>query len=142
MMKIKEFLIKQKEVISYLFFGVVTTAVSIFSFAAFEYIGFDELVANIFSWILAVFVAFITNTLWVFGDTLKTKPISKMCKFYIARISTLAIEEALLFVFVKLLFFNSLVVKIVAQVVVVVLNYVISKLFVFKKKQHLFVRIK
>ena len=132
-MKIKDFLMKNKQVISYLFFGAITTLVSILSFAVLEYIGLDELVANIFSWILSVFVAFITNTLWVFEDTLKMEFWPKFFKFYTARISTLLIEELLLLVFVKFLLLNSLAVKIVAQVVVVVLNYVISKYFVFKK---------
>ncbi len=125
---------KHKEVLMYLFFGAVTTAVSILSFALFERVGLDELVANILSWIISVFVAFVTNTLWVFEDTLKKNFVTKIFKFYTARVSTLIIEELLLFVFIKLLFFNSLAVKSVAQIVVIVLNYVISKLFVFKNK--------
>ena len=124
---------KYKEILLYLFFGAVTTAVSILSFAFFEYLAFDELIANIFSWILSVFIAFITNTIWVFDDTLKSGFVPKIFKFYTGRVSTLIIEELLLFVFIKLLLLNSLAVKCAAQVVVVILNYIISKLFVFKK---------
>ena len=132
-MKNKGLFKKYREVISYLFFGAVTTVTSILSFAFFEYIGFDGLIANIFSWILSVFIAFITNTIWVFDDTLKNGFVYKMFKFYTARVSTLVVEEILLFIFIKLLLFNSLAVKSVAQVVLIVLNYIISKWFVFKK---------
>ncbi len=134
-MKISKLLKNNKELISYLFFGVITTAVSILSFALFEFSGLDVLIANILSWILSVFVAFITNTLWVFGDNLKNRVITKAFKFYAARIFTLLIEEALLLIFIKLLGLNSFVVKCTAQVVVIVLNYVISKLFVFGNKK-------
>lgn len=136
-MKINDFLKKHKEILCYLFFGTVTTAVSIISFAVFEYLKIDALVANIFSWILAVFVAFITNSLWVFEGDLKTEFIKKALKFYAARLFTLLVEEVLLFIFIKLLHFDSLFVKCLAQIIVVVLNYVISKLYVFStNKKH------
>ena len=136
-MKINDFLKKHKEILCYLFFGTVTTAVSIISFAVFEYLKIDALVANIFSWILAVFVAFITNSLWVFEGDLKTEFIKKALRFYAARLFTLLVEEVLLFIFIKLLHFDSLFVKCLAQIIVVVLNYVISKLYVFStNKKH------
>lgn len=116
-----------------MFFGAVTTAVSIFSFALFEWAGLDALAANILSWIIAVMVAFVTNTLWVFEDTLKEKLLTKAMKFYAARLSTLAVEELILWVFITKLGFNSLIVKTAAQVAVIVLNYLVSKLFVFRK---------
>lgn len=129
-----EFFKKHKEILLYLFFGAVTTAVSILSFALFEWAGLDVLVANVLSWIISVLVAFITNTLWVFESTLKEKVLQKALRFYAARLFTLAVEELLLLVFIKLLGFNSLVVKTVAQVVIIVLNYLLSKLFVFNKR--------
>ncbi len=136
-MKINDFLKKHKEILCYLFFGAVTTAVSIISFAVFEYLKIDALVANIFSWILSVFVAFITNSLWVFEGDLKTEFVKKALKFYAARLFTLLVEEVLLFIFIKLLHFDSLFVKCLAQIIVIVLNYVISKLYVFStNKKH------
>ncbi len=122
---------KYKELLLYLFFGAVTTAVSILSFAFFEYLRIDALVANILSWILSVFVAFITNTLWVFEGDLKTKAVKKALKFYVARIFTLLVEELLLLVFIKWLLFDSLLIKCMAQIAVIVLNYVISRFYVF-----------
>ena len=134
MNKINTLLKKHKEILLYLFFGTVTMAVSIFTFALFEWLGLDPLAANILSWIIAVLIAFITNTLWVFESTLKEKVLLKVVKFYTARLSTLAVEELLLWIFINVLDFNSLIVKTAAQVVVIVLNFVISKLFVFRKK--------
>ncbi len=137
MMKINIFLKKHKEVLLYLFFGAITTAVSIVSFAVFEYLKIDALVANILSWILSVFVAFVTNSLWVFESDLKTEFVKRALKFYAARIFTLLVEELLLLVFIKLLHFDSLLIKCIAQIAVIVLNYVISKLYVFStNKKH------
>ncbi|MBQ4120215.1 MAG: GtrA family protein [Clostridia bacterium] len=136
-MKINIFLKKHKEILLYLLFGAVTTAVSIFSFAFFEYLKIDALVANIFSWILSVFVAFITNSFWVFESDLKTEFVNKAFKFYTARLLTLLVEELLLLVFIKWLHFNSLLIKCIVQIAVIVLNYVISKLYVFStNKKH------
>ena len=133
-MTMNELFKKYKEVIAYLFFGAVTTAVSIATFAFFEWAGLDALFANVLSWIISVLVAFVTNTLWVFESSLKVKFFQKAIKFYAARLSTLAVEELILWVFIKLLAFDSIVVKTVAQIVVIVLNYLVSKLFVFRKK--------
>lgn len=130
-MKINDLLKKYKEFLLYMVFGLVTTVVSIVSFAFFEYLKIDALVANVLSWILAVLVAFITNTLWVFESDLKTDVLKKAFKFYAARIFSLLVEELLLLVFITLLHFDSLLIKCIAQIVVIVLNYVISKLYVF-----------
>ena len=78
--------------------------------------------------------AFLTNRVWVFAsptDNIKDF-MKQMLSFYSGRIITLVIEEAILLVFINMLGFGSLLVKIVAQVVVILLNYVISKLFIFK----------
>ncbi len=136
-MKIKELFKKYKEIILYLFFGFVTTAVSIGSFAFFEYLKLEVLIANILSWILSVFVAFVTNTLWVFEASIKTEPFKKALRFYGGRIFTLLVEEALLFIFIKLLRLDALAVKCIAQAVVIILNYIVSKLFVFGNKANI-----
>jgi putative flippase GtrA len=128
---------KYKEVLLYLFFGVLTTVVSIVTYAVFNIVfGINELIANVLSWILAVLFAFFTNRIWVFSAPTKTTMefFKQMATFASGRLVTLAIEEIILLVFITILHFNSLVVKIVAQVVVIVLNYVISKLVVFRKK--------
>ena len=127
---------KNKEALLYLFFGVLTTLISIAVFWLFtSLVSLDELVANVISWIIAVLFAYLTNRIWVFSSHCETKAalIKEVLSFYGGRVFTLLVEEAILIVFVKLLSFNDMAVKIVAQVLIIVLNYVISKLFVFKK---------
>ena len=127
-----------KEVLMYLFFGVLTTVVSIASYAVANAVfGINELIANVISWILAVTFAFFTNRTWVFdaGKGGTADFIRQMLSFYGGRLFTLLVEEVLLFVFITVLKLNSIGVKVGAQFVIVVLNYVISKLVVFKKKK-------
>ena len=130
------FYVKYKEPLLYLFFGGLTTLISIFVFWLFNGpFGLNELVANLISWVLAVLFAFLTNKTWVFQSGGQEKGfLSLMLSFYAGRLVTLGVEELLLLVFITWLGFNSMAVKIVAQVVVIVLNYVISKLLVFRDK--------
>ena len=113
------------------------TVISIAVFWLFRYpLGLNELVANGISWVIAVLFAFFTNRIWVFRAPTKTAGefLRQMASFYGGRVVTLLIEEALLAVFITWLGFPDMPVKITAQIVVIVLNYVISKLFVFKKE--------
>lgn len=130
------FYVKYKEPLLYLFFGGLTTLISIFVFWLFNGpFGLNELVANLISWVLAVLFAFLTNKTWVFQSGRQEDGFFHlMLSFYAGRLLTLGIEELLLLVFITWLGFNSMAVKIVAQVVVIVLNYVISKLLVFRDK--------
>ena len=131
------FIKKHKEMLLYLFFGGLTFVISVITYAFFcnFSLGMNELVANIFSWILAVLVAFFTNRIWVFdGKTNGAKEFFvQMINFFGGRVATLVVEEVILFVFITKLGFGSMVVKIAAQISVIVLNYVISKLWVFRK---------
>ena len=125
---------KHKQVLLYLFFGGCTTLVSIGSFALADAL-VNELIANIISWILAVTVAYATNRIWVFRSRAEGREKGKEAvAFYTARLSTLGIEELLIFVFVTLLGCNSLLVKALAQILVLVGNYLLSKFLIFRKK--------
>lgn len=127
---------KHKEVLLYLFFGGLTTLISIASFALFYHLlGLNEHAANVISWILAVLFAFLTNRAWVFsaGTGGGTTFLRQMASFFGGRLATLGVEEALLLVFLTWLRLPALPVKIAAQVVIIVLNYCISKFFVFRK---------
>lgn len=129
---------KNKEVLMYLFFGGLTTVVSIASYAAFTVAcGLNELIANVLSWILAVSFAYVTNRIWVFESDAHTFSafIKEIVSFFGGRVITLLMEELILFVFITQLGFNGIVVKTVAQVIVIVANYVISKLLVFRSKK-------
>ena len=133
---LRPFYVKYKEPLLYLFFGGLTTLISIFVFWLFNSpLGLNELVANLISRLLAVLFAFLTNKTWVFQSGGQEKGfLSLMLSFYAGRLVTLGVEELLLLVFITWLGFNSMAVKIAAQIVVIVLNYVISKLLVFRDK--------
>ncbi len=126
---------KHKAVLLYLFFGGLTTLISIGSFIAFDTVlDIHPLLANILSWVCAVSFAYVTNRIWVFSSKATGKAaVQEGISFVSGRLLTLGFEELILLVFVQLLALNSTLIKVLAQLGVLILNYVISKLFVFKK---------
>ncbi len=131
-------LTKYREQILYLLFGGLTTVVSLAAFWFVDRVVMaNEHIANIVSWILAVLFAFVTNRIWVFNAKTnnKTAFFRQLLGFYGGRLLTFGTEELLLLVFITWLEFDSMLVKIAAQVVVLILNYVVSKVFVFRKQQ-------
>lgn len=129
---------KYKEALLYLFFGGCTFLVGVITYAFFEYTaGFAPLIANLFSWVFAVTFAYVTNRIWVFEDVAEEiKGITReIFSFFSGRLVTLALEEVILYIGIDLLHINSMVVKILAQVLVIISNYFISKLFVFNGKK-------
>ncbi len=127
---------KYRQPILYIIFGVGTTVVSIGSFVLLhELCKVHELLANIYSWLLAVAFAYFTNRIWVFRSEAKGRALWKeMAAFYSGRLLTLGLEEGFLLVFATWLSFNSTWVKLFAQAGVLIGNYVISKLFIFRQK--------
>lgn len=125
---------KHKELLLYIFFGGLATVISIGTFVLFDTV-MSELIANVISWVVTVGFAYVTNRTWVFHSQVRGKGIWKeMITFYTGRLLTLALEEAILLVFVTWLAFPGTAVKIAGQIVVLVGNYVISKWMIFKKK--------
>ena len=123
-----------EEVINYLIVGVLTTIVSIVSYNLFRFIIESYMVCTVISWVLAVLFAYVTNRRYVFHS--KDKNIGKeISKFVSSRILTLLIEMFIMFVCVDLLHINDRIAKLLVQVVVTILNYVFSKLFVFHGKK-------
>ena len=134
--KLQPFYKKYKEQLLYLFFGGCTFLVSIFSYAIMNRgFGINELIANVISWILAVIFAFFTNRIWVFqSPTQGLVPfLRQMLNFFAGRLATLGVEELIILIFITMLGFKSMVIKVIAQIVVIILNYVISKVWIFKK---------
>ena len=127
---------KNKEIINYLIFGGLTTLVSILTYALFAKIFLiNYLISNVLSWIIAVMFAFITNKLYVFESKSKDKKIvfKEITNFFFFRIVSLIIEIIIMYVFVDLLSIDDLITKIIAQIIVILSNYIFSKVFVFKK---------
>lgn len=124
---------KYEEIINYLIFGVLTTLVSILSYSFFTRLfNFNYTISNILSWILSVTFAFFTNQKYVF-KTNSSSYIKDIFKFYLSRLTSLGIELVIMYILVTLLYLNDMISKIIVQFIVIVLNYVLSKLFVFKK---------
>ena len=124
---------KYEEIINYLIFGVLTTLVSILSYALFTRLfNFNYLISNILSWIISVTFAFITNKIYVFKAK-NNNFISEALKFYVSRLTSLVIEMAIMYLMVDIINLNDMISKVVVQFIVIVLNYIFSKLFVFKK---------
>ncbi|MBE6992381.1 MAG: GtrA family protein [Ruminococcaceae bacterium] len=119
-----------RELISYLIFGVLTTVVSMVTFW-FACKAMHYLIAEIISWIFAVTFAFFTNRMFVFQSRGKGI-LRQMAVFYTARLFSLGVEELGLFVLIDCVGFDEMISKLVLQFVVVVLNYVLSKLVVFR----------
>lgn len=129
---------KYKEVLLYLFFGELTFIVSIGSYIFFEvFMNFSPLIANFFSWILAVSFAYVTNRIWVFSNIAYgfLEILKEVLVFFTGRIATLVLEEAILFVGITVLGFESVWVKVIGQIAVIISNYFISKMVVFTTRK-------
>lgn len=136
---------KNKEMLLYLFFGVLTTAVSFLtaglSKMLLEGLGSSKdivsTVSTVISWICAVTFAYVTNRIWVFDSNAKglKSIVTEAASFYGGRLFTLFVEMLMMWIGYSLMQINYWIAKIVANVVVLILNYVISKLFVFRKKK-------
>lgn len=138
MEKIKEMYLKYKEIINYLIFGVLTTVVSFVVYFIFAKVfKIDEVISNVISWFFSVLFAFITNKLYVFEskETGKKTLLKEIISFYLARLFTGVVCDLGVFaLMVKTFKINDVLSKLVTQVIVIVLNYVLSKLIVFRKK--------
>ena len=134
--KIRALLEKYWDILSYLFFGVLTTVVNYLVYLpCYNLMGFSGAVSNVLAWVVAVAFAYLTNKTWVFQshDWSRQTVIPELAKFVGCRIGSGALETGIIFLTVDLLSFNGNVMKLLTSVLVVVLNYIGSKLLVFKK---------
>lgn len=141
MKKIKELYTKYEEIINYLIVGVLTTVVSLATYFICTETFLDpnkklELqIANIISWIFAVAFAYFTNRKYVFKS--KNKNMLKEASSFVgSRILSLLMDMFTMFIIVSVLHLNDKIGKLVSQVIVTIANYILSKLFVFKKKEN------
>ena len=136
MKRLQTFLVKHKAVLVYLFFGALTTLVNfLVYYPLYNYLHLSATVSNIIAWAAAVIFAFLTNKPFVFNSndwSMKTV-FPEFWKFCVCRVGTGVLETLVLFVTVDMLHLGGNIMKIIVSVVVVIVNYVGSKLFVFKK---------
>lgn len=134
----KIFLKKYSEVISYLFFGVLTTLINLVTFWILSTVfNLETIAATVAAWIIAVAFAFITNKIWVFKSKTKTnqETTKEAVMFVIARLVTLGIEVFLMWLMVDNFKQDKLIWKLLCNIITVILNYLFSKLIVFKEKK-------
>ena len=134
--KLKALFVKYYDVLMYLIFGVLTTAVNyVVYLPCYNLLGLSATVSNVLSWAVSVAFAFLTNKPLVFRshDWSAGVVLPELAKFVGCRIGSGALETAILLVTVDLLGWNGNLWKIITSVIVVILNYVGSKLLVFRK---------
>lgn len=130
------FYYKNKQILLYLFFGGLTTLISIAVFYLLNVtLEVNEHISNLVSWIAAVLFAFLTNRVMVFEAKTDSAGafLYQMLKFYMGRVATLLVEEIIIFIFITKMGLYSLAVKLFAQILVIILNYIISKSLIFRK---------
>jgi putative flippase GtrA len=129
---------KYKETILYLIFGVLTTLINIATYAlCTRILGVNYYISNIIAWFVAVLFAYITNKFYVFeSKSIEYKYVIKeMLSFMSCRVLSGVIELVLMFVMLNLLLINDFIVKVITNIVVIIINFILSKLIVFKNKK-------
>lgn len=120
------------KIILYIFFGFCTTLVNIFTFYSSRKLNIGIYFSNIIAWIISVLFAFVTNKIFVFES--KKKNIFKECiSFYWFRIISLLFDMVLMWFMIDILNNEEMLSKIIVNIIVIIINYIFSKLFVFKK---------
>ena len=134
----KKLIEKYWDIILYLFFGVLTTVVNYLIYLPCLYwLHMPAWVSNVLAWIVAVAFAYLTNKPFVFkSHDWSWKVVwPELTKFVIGRLGSFGIETAIIWLCVDILGWDGVLIKVITAVLVIVLNYIFSKLLVFKKKK-------
>ena len=134
--KIRALIAKYWDILSYLFFGVMTTVVNYLVYLPlYNGMGMSATASNAVAWVFAVAFAYLTNKPFVFrsNDWSMKTVVPELTKFVSCRIGSGVLETLIILVTVDILGWNGNIWKLITSVLVVVLNYVASKLFIFKK---------
>ena len=137
--KLADWYREHREGMRYLVFGVLSTIINIVVFAICErMLHLSTIISNVIAWTIAVLFAYVTNKLYVFDSktTKKQELAREILSFFGARIATLIIETAFLWVVIDKLGFNDIFMKIISNIIVIILNFVFSKIFIFKKEKN------
>ena len=140
MEKLKELYKKYKEILFYLIFGVLTTVVNYVLYLLFaKILNVNYMVATVLSQIIAIIFAYVTNKLFVFESKNLTKKelVREIISFFGFRGISLLLDMGFMYLFVDILNLNDAIMKLVSNVLIIIANYVFSKLFVFKKKTNI-----
>lgn len=132
----KELFRKYREIILYVFFGGCTTLVNIVVYYAMtRFLGVGEYASNVTAWILSVLFAYVTNKIWVFESRSRKAKVllREMGSFFGCRLLSLVLDMGVLWLGIEILRMNDMLVKILSNILVIIVNYIASKFFIFKK---------
>lgn len=135
--RIKYLYNQYKEMILYIVFGVLTTAINYGSYFLLAHpMGLSVIASNVIAWIVAVLFAFVTNKLLVFDSkSLRFDLVLKeLVSFAACRFFSGALDTGIMLVFVNMLHFSDLIIKLLSNVLVIIINYILSKFFIFAQK--------
>ena len=126
---------KSREILSYLFFGGLTTLVNIFVFFLLRHFNIHLYLSNLIAWVVSVLFAFFTNKLYVFGSKSKDKKKSviELISFFICRVISLGADMGAMYLLLQVINSSEIFAKIMTNILVIILNYLFGKLIVFKK---------
>jgi len=118
--------------ILYIFFGGLTTLINIMIyFISYNLIKIGNVPSTIIAWIISVIFAFVTNKLYVFES--HSKSISyELSAFFACRLGTGLLDVAIMYISVDILTLNALIMKIISNLLVIILNYIFSKIIIFR----------
>ena len=128
-----------KETILYLVFGILTTAINIAVCGLLsDILKWDIYLSNTIAWILSVIFAFVKNKIFVFNSKSTDKKVllKETVFFLIARLISLGFDMLVVWLMADLWGINVWIVKIISNIIVIIMNYIFSKLFIFNNKQH------
>ena len=133
---LKKLFEKYRSIISYVFFGALTTLINTLIYVLLhELFGISNIISNLSAWLFAVAFAFITNKIWVFES--KEFSVSKLksegIKFLGCRVGTGLLDMLIMYIGVDLLTGNSLLYKLISNAVVIISNYIASRVFIFRE---------
>lgn len=138
MKKIRTLIEKYYDILSYLFFGVLTTIVNYLVYLpCYNMLGLSATVSNLVAWVVAVAFAYLTNKPFVFksNDWSAETVVPELTKFVGCRVGSGLMETIIIFLTVDLMAWNGNVMKLFTNVLVVIVNYIGSKLIVFRKQK-------
>lgn len=123
-----------RQIVAYGIAGVITTLINIIAYWALtRLLAVNVTISTVIAWLVAFIFAFWSNRVWVFRST--GKILTEFTEFLSARITTGILDVVIMFVFADWLAFPDVWVKAVSNIIVIVLNYVLSKLFIFKEEK-------
>lgn len=134
---ILELMKKHRSFIAYGVFGVLTTLVNIVAYnLCYNQAGISNTLSNVIAWILAVAFAYVTNKIWVFeSKSWKWSVLKKeVVAFISCRLATGIMDLVIMYICVDVMNWHAMLMKICSNVLVIILNYVFSKLIIFKKR--------